>query len=72
MKSFPNIEKSLIRHGQYRGWSKDGVRIFSITQDKFYTRRKSMFSWEAWETTTPFEAVYAHTLAELSEKLAAL
>ena len=45
-------------------------RVFRITKNT-YARTASQ-AWAAWETTSPFEAVYGKTLTEVNAKLVAL
>lgn len=62
MKSFPNIEKSVFRKGQYVGYG--GGFVWRITKST-----SSFGVWCARNTSKENTMLWAWTLAEMSNKL---
>jgi hypothetical protein len=64
-KSFPNIDKSGFRHGEYVGYSAGG-KVWKITKANPNGSRAK------WLAQTGRQFLYAETLEEVSEKLSGL
>ena len=63
MKSYPNIEKSAFRKGEYVGYSEGKVYHISKTNSSFGT-------WFAHNRDNYNEQIFAFGLAQMSERLA--
>jgi len=63
MKSYPNIEKSAFRKGEYVGYSEGKVYHISKTNSSYGT-------WFAHNRDNYNEQVFAFGLAQMSERLA--
>jgi hypothetical protein len=64
-KSFPNIDKSAFRRGEYVGYS-EGGKVWKITKANPNGSRAK------WLAQTGRQFLYAGTLEEISEKLSSL
>jgi hypothetical protein len=63
MKSYPNIDKSAFRKGEYVGYANG--KVFHITKSK-----ASSGNWHAVNRDNPSEQLFTYGLLAMSDKLA--
>jgi hypothetical protein len=63
MKSYPNIDKSAFRKGEYVGYANG--KVFHIRKSK-----ASSGNWQAVNRDNPSEQLFTYGLLDMSDKLA--